>query len=53
MRTELPDSKIVVMSAQDPAVLQKLTELAGLELYIVKTELSAELLPMLSKIAPD
>lgn len=53
MRSELPGSKIVVMSAQDPAVLQRLTELAGLELYIVKTELSAELLPLLAKIAPN
>jgi len=52
MRAELPDSKIIVMSAQDPVVLRKLTELADLELYIVKTELSAELLPLLQKIAP-
>jgi DNA-binding NarL/FixJ family response regulator len=52
MRTELPGSKIVVMSAQDPLVLQKLTELAGLELCLAKTELSAELLPLLAKIAP-
>lgn len=52
MRADLPDSKIVVMSAQDPVVLRKLSELAGLELYIVKTELSAELLPLLAKIAP-
>jgi DNA-binding NarL/FixJ family response regulator len=53
MRTELPDSKIVVMSAQDPAVLRTLTELAGLQLCIVKTELSAELLPLLARIAPE
>lgn len=52
MRVELPDSKIIVMSAQDPVVLRKLTELAGLELHIVKTDLSEGLLPLLAKIAP-
>jgi hypothetical protein len=41
------------MCAQDPAVLQKLTELAGLERYIVKMGLSAQLLPLLAKIDPD
>jgi DNA-binding NarL/FixJ family response regulator len=53
MRVELPESKIVVMSAQDPIVLQKLTELAGLKWCIAKTELSMELLPTLRKIAAD
>jgi DNA-binding NarL/FixJ family response regulator len=53
IRVELPDSKIIVMSAQDPAVLQQLTALAGLELYVVKTELSAELLPLLEKIVSN
>jgi DNA-binding NarL/FixJ family response regulator len=52
VRAELPDSQIILMSAQDPVVLRKLTDLAGVQLCIVKTELSAELLPLLAKIAP-
>ena len=50
-RESFPEAAIILMSAQDPMVLQKLTELAGLKMCIAKTELSTELLPMLEKIA--
>jgi two-component system invasion response regulator UvrY len=52
-RDSFPGAKIILMSAQDPMVLHKLTELAGLQMCIAKTELSTELLPMLGKIASD
>jgi DNA-binding NarL/FixJ family response regulator len=51
LRRDFPEGKVVLMSAQDPTILQKLTNQAGLELCIAKSELSSELLPLLEKIA--
>ncbi len=50
-RKECPESTVILMSAQDTMVLEKLTQLAGLRWCIAKSELSSELLPLLEKIA--
>jgi len=53
LRDEFPEAKVVLMSAQDGTVLAKLTELAGLRWSIPKSELSAELVPLLEKITSN
>jgi two-component system, NarL family, invasion response regulator UvrY len=50
-REEFAAAQVVLMSQQDPAVLQQLTKLAGLQWCISKSELFAELPPMLEKFA--
>jgi DNA-binding NarL/FixJ family response regulator len=50
-RAESPDSTVVLTSAQDRTILEKLTQPAGLQWCIEKSELSSELVPMLEKIA--
>lgn len=44
-------AQVVLMSEQDPTVLHELTKLAGLQWCVSKSELVADLLPMLEKVA--
>jgi len=48
---EHPSVTVIVISQQDPSVLQKLTEHYGLRLCLPKSALASELAPMLRGIA--
>lgn len=50
LREEHPSLAVIVMSQQDPSVLQKLAEHYGSRLFLPKSALASELVPMLRGI---
>ena len=51
LEKEYPGSTIILMSAQDPAMLKRIASMARVELFVSKSSLAMELVPLLERIS--